>query len=105
MLLKFLCCSVLEKLSTLLQWVEVGDVDVDIGANASAEEAEEAVDSSARKVVDIIDGFRLNVSPVCLQWRVTICQMFPGIQWLIAGRLTCVISNNQWQRGAGATIL
>lgn len=44
-----------------LQWVEVGDVDVDTGANASAEEAEEGVDSSSRKVVDIQDSFRLSV--------------------------------------------
>ena len=45
----------------LLQWVTVGDVDVDIGANPSAEEAEEATDSSARKVVDVVDSFRLVV--------------------------------------------
>ncbi len=44
-----------------LQWVTVGSVDVDIGANPSAEEAEEGVDDSARKVVDIIDSFRLVV--------------------------------------------
>lgn len=44
-----------------LQWVEVGDVEVDTGANASAEEAEEGVDSASRKVVDIQDSFRLNV--------------------------------------------
>ncbi len=44
------------------QWVTVGDVDVDIGANPSAEEEEEGVDSTARKVVDVVDAFRLNVS-------------------------------------------
>ncbi|KAK9835533.1 hypothetical protein WJX74_002494 [Apatococcus lobatus] len=42
------------------KWVEVGDVEVDTGANASAEEAEEGVDSSSRKVVDIQDSFRLS---------------------------------------------
>lgn len=47
--------------TALLQWVTVGDVDVDIGANPSAEEAEEGTDSSARKVVDIVDSFRLVV--------------------------------------------
>lgn len=36
-------------------------MEVDTGANASAEEAEEGVDSSSRKVVDIQDSFRLNV--------------------------------------------
>lgn len=45
-----------------LQWVTVGDVDVDIGANPSAEEEEEGVDSTSRKVVDVVDAFRLNVS-------------------------------------------
>lgn len=42
------------------KWVEVGDVDVDIGANPSAEGGdEEGVESTSRKVVDIIDAFRL----------------------------------------------
>lgn len=41
------------------KWVEVGDTEVDIGANPSAEEADEGVESTSRKVVDIIDGFRL----------------------------------------------
>ena len=45
----------------VLQWTSVGSVNVDIGANPSAEEAEEGVDDSARKVVDIIDSFRLVV--------------------------------------------
>ena len=48
-------------LSCLLQWVELKDADVDIGANPSAEEAEEGVDSSSRKVVDLIDAFNLSV--------------------------------------------
>lgn len=39
----------------------MGAVDVDIGANPSAEEAEEGVEDSSRKVVDIIDSFRLTV--------------------------------------------
>ena len=47
----------------LLQWQEVGDTAIDTGANPSAEEADEGVDSSSRKVVDIIDGFRLVVRP------------------------------------------
>ena len=39
-----------------------GAVDVDIGANASAEGGEdESVDDQAVKVVDIIDTFRLQV--------------------------------------------
>ena len=42
-----------------VQWVTVGDVEVDIGANPSAEgeDGEEGVDSTSRKVVDLIDGF------------------------------------------------
>ena len=50
----------------LLQWTTVGDVDIDIGANPSAEEAEEGVESNERKTVDIIESFRLNVSPTAL---------------------------------------
>ena len=45
-----------------VQWTTVGDVDIDIGANPSAEEAEEGVESTDRKTVDIIESFRLNVS-------------------------------------------
>eukprot|EP00891_Asterochloris_glomerata_P000902 jgi/Astpho2/902/Aster-x0975 len=41
------------------EWQTIGDVDVDIGANPSAEDAEEGQDSSARKVIDIIESFRL----------------------------------------------
>lgn len=45
-----------------MQWIEVGDVEVDIGGNPSAEGGdEEGVDASSRKVVDIIDAFRLAV--------------------------------------------
>ena len=45
-----------------LQWQEKGDVDVDIGANPSAEGGdEEGVESNTQKVVDLIDAFRLNV--------------------------------------------
>lgn len=46
-----------------MQWVEVGDVEVDIGGNPSAEGGEdgEGVDSSSKKVVDLIDAFRLQV--------------------------------------------
>ena len=46
-----------------LQWVAQGAVDVDIGANPSAEGADEdeGVDDQVVKVVDIIDTFRLQV--------------------------------------------
>lgn len=45
-----------------LQWVVKGAVDVDIGANPSAEGGEdEGVDDQAVKVVDIVDTFRLQV--------------------------------------------
>lgn len=45
------------------QWVVQGAVDVDIGANPSAEGAEddEGVDDKAVKVVDIVETFRLQV--------------------------------------------
>lgn len=45
------------------QWVVQGAIDVDIGANPSAEGAEddEGVDDQAVKVVDIVDTFRLQV--------------------------------------------
>eukprot|EP00884_Botryococcus_braunii_P017534 jgi/Botrbrau1/4464/Bobra.0348s0047.3 len=45
------------------KWTEVGDVNIDTGANPSAEEEEEGVDSSSRKVVDIVDTFRLGEQP------------------------------------------
>lgn len=38
-------------------------MDVDIGGNPSAEEAEEALESSAKKVVDLQDAFRLQEGP------------------------------------------
>lgn len=45
-----------------MQWQEKGDVDVDIGANPSAEGGDdEGVESNTQKVVDLIDAFRLNV--------------------------------------------
>lgn len=46
-----------------LQWVVQGAVDVDIGANPSAEGGgdDEGVDDQAVKVVDIVDTFRLQV--------------------------------------------
>lgn len=45
------------------QWVVQGAIDVNIGANPSAEGAEEdeGVDDQAVKVVDIVDTFRLQV--------------------------------------------
>ncbi|MCI80938.1 translationally-controlled tumor protein, partial [Trifolium medium] len=44
-------------------WVVQGAVDVDIGANPSAEGGgeDEGVDDQAVKVVDIVDTFRLQV--------------------------------------------
>ena len=45
----------------MVQWITVGDVDVDIGANPSAEEVDEGTESTNRKVVDIVDSFRLVV--------------------------------------------
>jgi Translationally controlled tumour protein len=71
-----LCCSVLQtaiarrcvhqhNVDAILQWVEVGDVDIDIGANPSAEGGDEGegVESTSRKVVDVQDAFRLQVQP------------------------------------------
>ena len=54
-------------MSVSVQWTTVGDVDIDIGANPSAEEAEEGVESTDRKTVDIIESFRLNVSHITSQ--------------------------------------
>ncbi|KAH6829873.1 translationally controlled tumor protein [Perilla frutescens var. hirtella] len=47
------------------KWVVTGSVDVDIGANPSAESGgeDEAVDDQAVKVVDIVDTFRLHEQP------------------------------------------
>ncbi|KAI2779016.1 translationally-controlled tumor protein [Daldinia loculata] len=39
--------------------IEIGAVNVDTGANASAEDAEEGLDDSAQKVNNIIHSFRL----------------------------------------------
>lgn len=46
-----------------VQWVVQGALDVDIGANPSAEGGgdDEGVDDQAVKVVDIVDTFRLQV--------------------------------------------
>ena len=41
------------------KWVTTGDEQVDIGANASAEEPEEELESTSKKVVDLVDAFRL----------------------------------------------
>ena len=48
---------------SFIQWVVQGAIDVNIGANPSAEGADEdeGVDDQAVKVVDIIDTFRLQV--------------------------------------------
>ncbi|KAG9443788.1 hypothetical protein H6P81_015128 [Aristolochia fimbriata] len=47
------------------KWVVQGAIDVDIGANPSAEggEEDEGVDDQAQKVVDIVDTFRLQEQP------------------------------------------
>ncbi|KAF5736993.1 translationally controlled tumor protein [Tripterygium wilfordii] len=47
------------------KWVVQGAVDVDIGANPSAEggDEDEGVDDQAVKVVDIVDTFRLQEQP------------------------------------------
>ncbi|KAI3923020.1 hypothetical protein MKW98_013554 [Papaver atlanticum] len=47
------------------KWVVQGAVDVNIGANPSAEgaDADEAVDDTAVKCVDIVDTFRLQEQP------------------------------------------
>ncbi|KAG1326248.1 putative Translationally-controlled tumor protein [Cocos nucifera] len=46
------------------KWVVQGAINVDIGANPSAEggEEDEGVDDQAQKVVDIVDTFRLQVN-------------------------------------------
>ncbi|KXT05417.1 hypothetical protein AC578_11016 [Pseudocercospora eumusae] len=40
--------------------ITIGPVDVNTGANASAEEAEEGADDTAQTVIDIVHSFRLN---------------------------------------------
>ena len=49
----------------IVQWTTVGAVDVNIGANPSAEEGgeDEGVDDTTQKVVDIVDTFRLQEQP------------------------------------------
>ena len=48
-----------------VQWTTKGCVEVNIGANPSAEEGgeDEGVDDSVEKVVDIVDTFRLQEQP------------------------------------------
>lgn len=52
------------------QWVVQGSVDVDIGANPSAEGEDEdgGVNDEAVKVVDIVDTFRLQVMVLLGLW-------------------------------------
>jgi hypothetical protein len=53
-----------------LQWVVQGGIDVDIGANPSAEGGDdEGVDDQVVKVVDIVDTFRLQVAPSLLHYK------------------------------------
>lgn len=40
--------------------VTLGSESFDIGANPSAEEAEEGVEDSSKQVIDVVHGFRLN---------------------------------------------
>lgn len=58
-----------------VQWVVQGAVDVDIGANPSAEggDEDEGVDDQTVKVVDIVDTFRLQVSFLCYLLNVSSC--------------------------------
>lgn len=37
-----------------------GADNIDIGANPSAEEADEALEEGTKQVIDVVDGFRLN---------------------------------------------
>lgn len=68
-------------LDVCLQWVVQGAVDVDIGANPSAEGGgeDEGVDDQAVKVVDIVDTFRLQVSSntqlSCLMFSSMYCML------------------------------
>ena len=38
----------------------IGADNIDIGANPSAEEAEEGLDDSTKQVIDVVNGFRLS---------------------------------------------
>lgn len=40
--------------------ITIGNENIDIGANPSADEAEEGVDDNARTVIDVVHSFRLN---------------------------------------------
>jgi hypothetical protein len=40
--------------------ITVGNENIDIGANPSAEEAEEGVEDNAKAVIDVVHSFRLN---------------------------------------------
>lgn len=40
--------------------VTKGADNVDIGANPSAEEAEETIEEGTKQVIDVVDGFRYN---------------------------------------------
>ena len=40
--------------------ITIGNDNIDIGANPSAEDAEEGVEDSAKQVIDVIHSFRLN---------------------------------------------
>lgn len=40
--------------------ITIGNENIDIGANPSAEEAEEGVDDNAQAVIDVVHSFRLN---------------------------------------------
>lgn len=40
--------------------VTKGADNIDIGANPSAEEQEEALEEGTKQVIDVVDGFRLN---------------------------------------------
>lgn len=40
--------------------VTKGADNIDIGANPSAEEADEALEEGTKQVIDVVDGFRLN---------------------------------------------
>ena len=59
----------------LIQWVVQGAIDVNIGANPSAEGAgeDEGVDDQAVKVVDIVDTFRLQVRELGLELNIVCC--------------------------------
>lgn len=40
--------------------ITLGADNIDIGANPSAEEAEESLEAGQKNVIDIVNGFRLN---------------------------------------------